>query len=134
MSSLSEYRLTIGFRYDEADGTMSNVFRFETLRQFRTFRYAIDIDREVDEEGGAILFRINGLKAPESSLAGVGSAATEFIDPLLHGSYRITVVGAKEQVDFALRFMPKTMKMERELEQRETIAVLLADEIEVVGS
>lgn len=129
--NLAEFRLSIRLRHAELEDRMYNVFRFETVRQFRTFSYEVDVTREIDEEKEEITFEVRGVSVPEQSLASVGPAVTEFVEPALHGTYRVVVRGAKEETAFTLRLMPKTMKIVDGPDDG-MIAVELVEEIEEV--
>ena len=132
MPNLAEFKLTIGFRYDALSGQMLRLFRFETLRQFCAFRYRIDIERDLNREDREVTFKVLGITLPEVGLATTGPAVAEFVDPVLPGTYRIAVVGAKDQVDFSIRVMPKKIVLLSEPKPARLL-VEISEEIEVIG-
>lgn len=131
MPTLSEFIMTIGLRYNEADGSTRTFFRFETTRQFQAFRYEVEVDGTMDMQTRTLDFTIKGVRAPVKLMSGTGSAVTEFHYPLLEGEYVVNVSGAKQSG--SLRFRGSAQEIEL-LSQREKdfVQIRLADEIEKI--
>ncbi len=131
MPALSEFRLTLQLRHEEAEGKTLTCFRFETTREFQTFSYEIDVNDTIDQEKREIHFALEGVTAPTQSLAVTGPAAKEICYPQLEGSWKIRVAGAKEDAQFEIRATPKRNRLVQEPE-RNTIELRLIDEVEVI--
>ena len=131
MPTLSEFTLQIGLRYEEVEDRMVTFFRFETVRQFRAFSYEIDVVDRLDRERGQIAFIIQGVTAPQQSLAATGPAVKEVVYDDIEGNWEIAIAGAKQQTGFKLRVMPKTLRL---IEGPESgfIDVSLVEDVEVV--
>lgn len=131
MPTLSEFIMTIGLRYNEADGTTQTFFRFETTRQFQAFRYEVEVDGNMDAQARTLDFTIKGVRAPVKLMSGTGSAVTEFHYPVLEGEYLITVSGAKQSG--SLRFRGSAQEIELLVgEEKDFVQVRLADDIETI--
>jgi|GEM_PF-1939052 len=100
MPALSELTLTLCRRRNEESGVVVTVFRFATVREFRSFRYEIQVEETLDEAARSIHFRIHGVHAPANLMPGAGPAAREIGFPGLHGEYRVTYAGASRSGGF----------------------------------
>lgn len=131
MPTLSEFVLTIGLRYDEAEDTTFTCFRFETLRQFKSFRYQIEVTDEHDPTLKNLTFSLKGVLAPSQMLSSSGPAATELCYPALEGDYRIHIAGAKQKGDFVIRGSKQKIRLVEELDE-DFVRIQINDQIEVI--
>lgn len=131
MPTLSEFIMTIGLRYNEADDTTQTFFRFETMRQFQAFRYEVEVEAAMEAEARTLSFTIKGVRAPVALMAATGSAVTEFCYPSLEGEYRVLVSGAKQSGQFRLKASPRRIEL-LDQEKGDFVQLRLADEIETI--
>lgn len=103
MPAPAEFTLTILRRRNEETGLVSTVFRFATVREFRSFRYQIQVEDAFDPELRRIAFRIFGVQAPANLMPGAGAAYREIIYPGLQGEYLVSYAGAKKSGEFRFR-------------------------------
>lgn len=131
MPTLSEFMITIGLSYNEADKTTQTYFRFETMRQFQAFRYEVEVDAALDAAAGVLSFAIKGVRAPVGLMSAIGSAVTEFRYPVLEGDFLVTVAGAKQSGTFRFRGSARSIEL-LEQQSADFVQLRLADDIEVI--
>ena len=102
MPTLAEFTLSIRLRRDEESGMIWTMFRFATVREFRSFRYEIQIEERLDEEAGTITLKIQGVQAPTNLMPSAGAAVREIGYPGLMGEYRVTLAGARQSGNFTI--------------------------------
>jgi hypothetical protein len=71
-----EYRLLISKEYDEITKKDFISFRFQTTKEFLTFKYILKIESRV--EGKNIIFSLLGFTAPIGELSNYGTAGYEY--------------------------------------------------------
>ncbi|MCC6865374.1 MAG: hypothetical protein IT280_04365 [Ignavibacteria bacterium] len=71
-----EYKLTISKEYDEVKKMDFISFRFQTTKEFLTFKYLLKIEQE--QENKNLFFNILGFSAPVSDLSNSGFAGYEY--------------------------------------------------------
>jgi hypothetical protein len=98
--TLAEFAITLRLLRDE-DGGLWTVFRVATIREFRMFRYRIQIDGGLDVGTRTFNFRIQGVQAPTNLMPETGAAFTELMVPNLDGEYRVRLAGAKNAEEFS---------------------------------
>jgi len=101
MPTLSEFALTLQMRREEENGMVWTIFRFSTLREFRAFRYDIQVEESMDHKAKAITFQIRGVRAPANLMPSSGVAQHEICYPDLHGTYTVYIAGAKQSGSFS---------------------------------
>lgn len=131
MPTLSEFIMTIGLRHLEADTTTQTYFRFETVREFQSFRYQVEVDDALDPGTRTIRFNIKGVRAPVGLMSSSGSAITEVCYPLSEGEYTVLVTGAKQSGSFRFKRRPQGIKL-IETEGEDFIRLNVIDKIELI--
>lgn len=111
MPSLSEFTLSIRLRRDRESEALFMVFRFATLREFRSFRYEIQVEDLFDPETREIDFKIHGVQAPTNLMPAAGAAGAEIAYPALDGIYRVTLAGARRIESFAIAVAGDEIKL-----------------------
>lgn len=71
-----EYRLNISKEYDEVSKRDYISFRFQTTKEFLTFKYILKIESSVIDKN--IVFNLLGFTAPIGELSNYGTAGYEF--------------------------------------------------------
>jgi len=100
MPALTEFTLTLQLRRDEESGTIWTVFRFATIREFRSFQYEIQLDDRFDADERAFEFRMSGVQAPKNLMPSSGAALRELRYPDLRGEYTVALAGARQNERF----------------------------------
>lgn len=95
MPTLAEFTLTLLLRRIDGEPTLHTVLRFSTVREFRSFRYAISLEDSFDREARTITVKLLGMQAPTNVMPAPGAAVSELSYPDLAGSYDVTLIGAK---------------------------------------
>ena len=131
MPTLSEFIVTIGLRYDEAEDQAYTVFRFETVRQFSIYRYDIDIEDEIDRKGKVVRFVIKGVSPPRQDLATSGPAMHEIAYPALEGTYRLQIAGAKQSGECIVRGSTSKVKMIEDI-SADFVEIRIDDKVEII--
>ncbi len=101
-----EYRLKIVPYTDTQKGIEGHLFELSTLTEFRTFKYEILVDTEVEDT--AIYLTIQGISTPQFSIPEHGPAVFRTVISNLHGEREVVVsktTGPKSK--FTVRFTPK---------------------------
>ena len=111
MPTLAEFILTISTSHNREEHRQQTIFRFETFREFRSFRYEVDVDGTLDPEKREISFRLKGVGAPATLMTSTGSARSELIYDDLLGEYRIEVRGAKKSGAFRIMITAEGVKL-----------------------
>lgn len=131
MPTLSEFAVTVGLRHYEADNRRETYFRFETVRQFRVFRYEVEIDEKLDAGNNALDFSIKGVVAAAGLMSSTGSAYREIAYPELLGEFDVHISGAKEAGAFRFRGDENGITL-LNVDAGEFVQVKVADEIEMI--
>ncbi len=85
-----EYRLKISKEYDEIHKKDFISFKFQTTKEFLTFRYVLKIETEIIEK--KIVFRILGFSAPVGELSVSGVAVFEYrMYDFAYGLYNVCI-------------------------------------------
>ncbi len=100
MPTLAEFTLRLLRRRNEESGLLWTVFRFATVREFRAFRYEIQVEGNLDLAARSIRFKILGVQAPTNLMPGAGAAYKEISYAELEGEYRVDYAGAKQSGSF----------------------------------
>lgn len=100
MPTLSEFNLTLGRRRNEENGDVVTFFRFATVKEFRSFKYEIQVEDRLNQAAHTIDFRIFGVHAPTNLMPGAGAAVKEIGYSGLQGEYLVTYHGAKQSGTF----------------------------------
>ncbi len=103
MPTLSEFVLTIGLRRNPSNGERETFCRFETLHQFRSFQYEVEVESLIDTEQRVLDFKIKGVAASAHLMSSSGPGVNEVVCPELHGEYTVQVSGAQESGSFRFR-------------------------------
>lgn len=131
MPTLSEFDLTLQLRYDEAEDMTYTVFRFETVRQFRSFQYEIEVDSDFDAQAHAIDLKIKGVRAPSLMMPSTGAAYTELTFPRLKGDYDVRISGAKQQGEFRMKVTPKKITL-TDVDELNFVHIKVEDDLDVI--
>ncbi|MEP7220038.1 MAG: hypothetical protein ABI876_14035 [Bacteroidota bacterium] len=107
--TLAEFTITLHLRREEESGRTWTVFRVATVREFRMFRYRIQIDGGLDAGARTFDFRIHGVQAPTNLMPETGAAFTELAFPDLDGEYRVRLAGAKSAEEFSFIVSARTI-------------------------
>lgn len=102
MPTLAEFTLSLRLRRDEESGTIWTIFRFATVREFRAFRYEIQVDDRFNAGARTIDLKIQGVQAPTNLMPSAGAAIREIGYPGLLGEYHITLAGARRSERFTI--------------------------------
>jgi hypothetical protein len=86
-----EYLLTVTSQYKEIEDEYRTVVILQTVREFASFRYELNVHEERHEQ--SITYRVTGLKAPQLSLPGNGPAFFTREYSTLRGPVKISVEG-----------------------------------------
>ncbi len=132
MPTLAEFVLTIGARYNRGEDRFWICFRFETLREFRSFRYEVDVDGAFDPKKREFLFKLKGVQTPSTLMASAGPANRELCYPDLHGDYTVRVGGAKEEGSFQMVISPGGNILLGEVDPG-LVRVVVREEVEMTG-
>ncbi len=100
MPALTEFTLTLQLRRDEESSTIWTVFRFATIREFRSFQYQIQVDDRFDAAERTFEFRLSGVQAPKNLMPSSGTALRELRYPDLRGEYTVRLAGARHSERF----------------------------------
>ncbi len=111
MPTLSEFTLSLQLRRDEENGKLWTVFRFSTLREFRSFRYEIQVDDTFDAAARGILFQIRGVRAPANLMPSYGAARREICYANLTGTYTVEITGAKQTGSFSFNVRGEKIRL-----------------------
>ena len=131
MPTLSEFTLTIGLREFEADETRETFFRFETQRQFRAFRYEVEIEHALNLDQNVLEFKIKGVNAAAGLMSSPGSGVNEIVYPELSGEFTANIAGSKKSG--SLRFNVHDTEVELlEVDEGGFVKVQVANEIEII--
>lgn len=105
-----EYKLILSLLYDEALKKDYLSFRFQTTKEFLTFKYILKIDVETDDN--SITFKLLGFSAPVSELSVSGFAGFEHrLYDFKIGTYSI-VIDRKDSTKAKFRLEVKRSKTE----------------------
>ena len=77
MPTLTEFTLTLRLRHDQESGITWTIFTFATVREFRSFRYEIQLEESFDPAARTFDFRIQGVQAPKNLMPSSGRAVRE---------------------------------------------------------
>ena len=106
MPTLAEFILRISLYRDTESDSVATLFHFETVRQFRSFRYEIEIEDRIDEKAKRISFGIKGIQISSTTMSGTGFAESEKVYRGLEGEYHVFVKGANQSASFMLQITP----------------------------
>jgi hypothetical protein len=84
-----EYKLRIVPYQDKRLGKEGHLFELETIKEFRTFRYDIEVDVKIS--GESISFSIQGINTPQISIPEHGPARFSKVLYGLKGQYAVGV-------------------------------------------
>lgn len=131
MPTLSEFAVTVGVRHYEADDRRETFFRFETIRQFRAFRYEVELGDELNVGNSTLDFTIQGVVAAAGLMSSTGSAYREVAYPELLGEFDVRIAGAKGSGSFRFRG-DKTGITLLGTDTGDFVQVNVADEVETI--
>ncbi len=94
--------MTLGLRREEGSARVDTVLRIATVREFRSFRYEIQVQDRFDAAARTIQLRVQGVQAPTNLMPSAGAAVRELSYPDLDGEYTVRITGAKQSADFRI--------------------------------
>lgn len=101
-----EYYLKIFPYADERKGERGHVFELTTVKEFKTFKYDIIVD--INVEDNTIYFTIHGISTPQFSIPEHGPANFRKTINNLRGTYSIVVSKLNgPQTTYTVNFTPK---------------------------
>ena len=131
MPTLSEFVLTIGLQHNKESGERKTFFRFETLHQFRSFQYEVEIEDMMNIEQRHLDFKIKGMVASASLMPSSGPGVYQVVYPELRGEYTVRISGAQESNAFSFRVHDESVEL-LEADTMRTMKVQVANKIEVI--
>lgn len=121
----------LGLRLDEAAGTTYTVFTLATVRQFRQFRYEIQLEHQIDPAARKITLTILGVRAPAVMMPSSGSAATEVAFADLAGSYSVEIIGARRSGSFGIEVNSRSIRLSDPPDEQ-FVSVTVRPEVETI--
>lgn len=131
MPTLSEFVLTVGLRRNELEDVTYTTFRIETRRQFRAFRYAVEVESEIDVEARQLSLALKGVQTPSDLMSAVGAGRTELLFPELTGEYSVEISGAKRKGTLRLRGGGGRIEL-LEIPEGDFVQVRVDDTVEII--
>lgn len=99
---LEEFRMEIRRLKDDEKNQGRAIIRFATVREFRSFRYRIRVEDNFDRDRRHMVFTLRGVRAPLNLMPDSGAGVAELLLSGLEGEYQVTVVGARNSIDFRI--------------------------------
>lgn len=123
--------MTLGLRREEGSDRIDTVLRIATVREFRSFRYEIQVQDRFDAAARTIQLRVQGVQAPTNLMPSAGAAVRELSYPDLAGEYIVEIAGAKQSTCFRFSVEDETIAL-MEPPEEGTLGVIIEKGVAIV--